>query len=145
MTDDVANKAEIKTAEGWGASVYKDSRGYDTLGWGFLVDKGQGGSIPVEVAEFWLDFLYRPILEACRQYPWFDSASQVTQTIFVALMYNMGAHRLAGFHKMLAALATQSYVAAAAELQDSAWFTQVGHRGPRYVNSLKDQVLYPNA
>ena len=145
MTDDTANKAEIKTAEGWGASAYPDSLGYTTIAWGFMIDHRLGGQIPLPVAEFWLDYLYKQTLAECRQYPWFDDASQVTQTIFVALMYNMNPVRLGGFHDMLAALATKSYSAAADALQNSKWFHEVGHRGPRYVNSLRDQVLYPNA
>lgn len=137
-------KEDLRLSEGKGPpnrawELYPDSRGYLSLGYGFLMDPRLGAKIPEPVAEFWLDYkVNEAMAEAI--WPWYTSIGDARQNIIICLLYNMGPERLAGFHNMLAALAAGDYNTAAVELQNSEWFKEVGVRGPRYVRILKSNI-----
>lgn len=103
------------------------------------MDPSLGARIPEPVAEFWLDYKVNEAM-AEAVWPWFTEIGVARQNVIVCLLYNMGAARLNGFHKMLAALAEGAYNVAAQELQDSDWFKEVGVRGPRYVKILLTNI-----
>lgn len=137
-------KQELRLAEGKGLpgkpfQLYKDSRGLWSLGYGFLVDPSMGAQIPELVAEFWLDYKTKEAASFA-SWPWYEEIGVARQMLMVCLLYNMGPDRLAGFKKMLAALASGDYNTAARELQHSAWFLEVGDRGPRYVRIMQSNV-----
>ncbi len=59
----------------------------------------------------------------------FDALDEVRQRVMIQLCFNLG-NRISGFKKFLSAMDKKDFVTAADELQDSAWFGQVGRRGP---------------
>ena len=48
--------------------------------------------------------------------------------MLIELVFNLGISRFLCFRRMLAALASYDYAAAAKEMKDSRWYTQVGKR-----------------
>ena len=118
--------------EGWKPTVYDDHLGFATIGYGFLVDQRRGGGMPKEVGDYWLDMLIaRQWNELCRDYPWFIDAPAPVQRAVQNMRYQLGRGGLAGFRRMLAALALGNYVEAAREALDSRWAQQTPHRARR--------------
>lgn len=69
--------------------------------------------------------------------PGFDRLGDVRQEVLVNMAFNLGYSRLAGFKKFLAAVNSGHFDTAAAEMQDSAWFRQVGQRGVRLRDAMR--------
>lgn len=123
--------ARCVVSEGFRATKYVDSRGFLTIGYGFNIDAGI--SRPAAAA-----LLNEQIGEAeasIDSYPWYP-ADEVRQSVLIELAFNMGLGKLLGFKQMLAACQAKDWVMAGAQLQASAWFTQVGSRGPPLVALL---------
>ena len=68
---------------------------------------------------------------------WWGELDDVRARVLVDLCFNMGWARLSGFHHFIAAMCLGNYQGAAAELENSQWFGQVGVRGPRLVNMVR--------
>jgi GH24 family phage-related lysozyme (muramidase) len=126
--------------EGNFTSVEQDTRGYWTLGNGFLVDKRAGGSLPEPVRAFWLDYLITKTIEELVDYPSLAGIDVVRKQLVVCLLYNMGERHLNEFKNMLADLTTLSYSEAADQLANSAWYREVGVRGPLYVRIMRTGI-----
>jgi lysozyme len=62
----------------------------------------------------------------------------VRQEVIVNMAFNMGIVRLGGFKKFIASLVQLNFSAAASEMQNSAWFSQVGNRGIRLVYAMRN-------
>ncbi len=111
---------------------YKDSLGYLTLGVGFLIDKNQGGDLPDQVRDFWLDYLIaQKEKELDRAFPWAAGLPEPVRRGLLNMLYNLGLSRLQGFHNMLAALQAGDWEKAATEALASSWAAQVGERAIR--------------
>lgn len=66
-------------------------------------------------------------------YPWWRQLSPSRQRQIIDLTFNMGLHGLAGFPMFLAAMQRGDWAGAVADLKDSAWWGEVGQRGPMIV------------
>jgi lysozyme len=122
-----------KVNEGFSAVAYRDTRGFLTIGYGFNVDSGVSQELAQKILEWQLANAQKEIEE----YPWFVGCDVVRQSVLVELCFNMGLTKLLGFKKMLAACANNAWETAANELQSSAWYKQVGRRGPALVMLLR--------
>ncbi len=115
----------IKRAEGLKLTLYKDSLGYATIGWGRLLDPRKGGHISTDEAEL---MLYNDI-EACKTelcgVAWYVNQDEVRKGVLIELTFNMGLENLMKFKNMIAALKIKDYKTASAELNDSLWAKQV--------------------
>ena len=135
-----AERAELHTrtkqAEAFRSAVYQDSLGYWTIGFGRMVDVRLGGGITLAEAELLFAHDMEKAERFCERFPWFAAMDGIRQQVIVELAFNMS-HRLLGFVQMLRACAAKDYDRAAQELEDSKWFQQVGHRGPRLVAQLR--------
>lgn len=141
------NKEEVleyitpKTAEfeGFSSVVYKCPAGYDTIGYGRNIESHplskeereqlQNGEISKEVAMEWLkkDLEQRYYL-AC-DFAWFRDLDNVARAgAVVDMIYNLGLSGFKKFKKFIEAMNKRDYIKAVMELEDSAWFNQVGRR-----------------
>lgn len=73
-------------------------------------------------------------------FPWFSALDTVRAWALVDVRFILGPQRFRGFKRMLSALAARDIGRAADELQDSAWYQQVGARGPKLVAQLRTGV-----
>lgn len=98
---------QVTDSEDYRACVYKDSKGYWTVGIGFLVDdRVPGAGLSRRecdvIVQMRLEELHFQILP--RKIPWIFDLSLPRQAVLVDMAYNMGWPRLLGFKKMLSAL-----------------------------------------
>jgi len=120
--------------EGFSGRPYEDATGHLTIGYGRNLD-----ARPLDEAEGrWL--LERDLsrLEAeLERMPLYLSLDPVRRAALLEMAYNLGVRGLAGFRRMLAALARRDWETAAAEALDSRWAKQVGARAERIAHRLR--------
>lgn len=126
--------ADLRQDEGTILKPYKDSRGFLTIGTGRnLTSRG----ITATEADYLLaNDVDLAISELDRITPWWHGLDEPRQRVLINLCFNMGASTLATFTTFLGFLQEHDYASAAADLQDTEWFTEVGLRGPRMVERL---------
>lgn len=131
----VALDRQLIHSEGLRLKPYRDTLGHLTIGIGHLLSKG----ISRRAAELiYEDDLAEAVGVLHRLCPWaigLAAKDPLRYRVLVELAFNLGG-KLAEFKKFLAASETHDWHAAARELQDSTWFTQVASRGPRLVAML---------
>jgi len=127
----------IRKEEGWSATVYHDSLGFYTLGYGFNVDK-RGGGIPLEVADFWLQWkLDRIRAELPNRWPAFDIQPDEVKSALEQMAYQMGLDGLMKFKLMLLSLEHGNREAAAVNALGSKWAQQTPQRAERVASLLR--------
>lgn len=142
---------QVTDSEAFRSCVYKDSKGYWTVGIGFLVDdRVKGAGLSREEAgvilNMRLEKLYFQILP--QKLPWIFDLSLPRQAVLVDMAYNLGVAGLLGFKKMLAALGIaasarspmnrDAFIAqAVAEMLDSKWAREdVPNRAARLAKQM---------
>jgi lysozyme len=109
--------------------AYKCPEGYWTLGIGRNIDPENGIGLSDEEVDFLLENdIARVIKELAAEYPWFNDLDDVRKDAMIDIAFNLGATRLRGFRKALAAMEVADYATAATEFLDSRWAKQVGGR-----------------
>jgi lysozyme len=152
----------IALSEGRRNRMYLDTRGIQTIGIGFnLTRSGARAAITAVGANFdrifsgadtlseaQIDQLFAPDMEAAiaggrRVVSAFAQQKLSRQILIVDMVFNLGEAGFAAFRNAIAAIARADYEAAANEMQNSAWFRQVGDRGPRNVLAMRTGALLP--
>lgn len=129
--------AELTTDEGKRNRVYADTLGLMTIGIGReLTHKG--------ISDAEIQILFNNDVEACcaimdQEIPWWRNLPANQQRVMINLCF-MGWGSFRQFTKFLAAIRAGQLNDAAAELQNSQWWRQVGERGPRVVARLLGEV-----
>jgi lysozyme len=119
-------KALLFEHEGQRLEPYQDSLGNWTIGVGHLLNGGPHERITVERShELFFEDVSKAEAECWRVFPWFGGLDQVRQDALINLMFNMGATRLLGFKRTLAAIERGDWIGAAFELSNSLWARQV--------------------
>lgn len=128
-------KAQLKVDEGVRVKPYRDSLGILSIGIGRnLEDRGLR---PSEV-EFMLDNdLDEAEATAKTLFPTFDSLSEARKAVLLNMALNMGLPRLSGFVKFRKAVEAGNFDAAAREMENSGWYSQVGKRAVRLANQMR--------
>lgn len=125
--------------------VYKDSRGYDTIGRGVLVQSGIAGAGLTADELAFID--QRRLLEAkhiATGYPFFATLSAVRQAVLVSVSFQLG---LAPLHwpNFMACAARQDYAAMAAAGLASLWASQqTPARAKREMAMLETDTWIPH-
>lgn len=100
-------------------------KGKVTISWGVNIT-----DVPLTLEESELLFrnrLRRAENEALR-FKWFASLNVDRRFVIVSMIFNMGLTRFRTFKRMIAAIERGDFERAAAEMLDSDWSEQVGHR-----------------
>ena len=71
------------------------------------------------------------------KYTWFAYLDEVRQKVCVDMAFNLGIGGFSKFQNMIRALAVKDYQKAAKEMEDSAWYHQVGARGKRLAEMMR--------
>ena len=134
----------IMEEEGMRLKVYKDTLGVRTVGFGHRVLKQEKYvRITPDKAIQLLQQDYTIASDHVdKAYPWADKEVRL---ILINMSYQLGANRLGKFVKMLAALESEKYTLAAAELLDSRLAVQTPSRAGRLagrVLELKEDFFY---
>jgi lysozyme len=130
---------QVAQDEGFRSTVYKDSLGYDTIGYGFLVDSRKSGGLTEEECELILKMRLEKLAFQVlpQRIPWMLKLPLPYQGILVNMAYNLGVTGLLGFKKMLASLKAGNSDEAAQHMLDSKWAKQVGDRAKRLAEQMR--------
>lgn len=136
---------QLKRHEGLRLKAYLDSEGVLTVGYGHNLKTSPvhgvtkpGDSITKETADKLFDSdLAASVWDMRRNMPWAFAMSEARQGVLVNMIFNMGVVRVLGFHKALAAMERGDYAAAAREMLDSKWASQVGKRAGELARQME--------
>jgi len=118
--------------EGWRRHVYRDTLGFLTVGFGFVVDERRGAGVPRHIAEQWLDYLITKVVDDLHgRLPWLKQQPEEVQRALANQAYQLGVSGLLNFKKMLAALQDGDRETAAREALDSLYAKQTPARAQR--------------
>lgn len=118
----------LKRHEGVRSHVYLCSAGYETIGAGRNISKSGMGLSDDEVDYLLENDIVRVIKELSSEYPWFKDLDAVRKDAMIDISFNLGATRLRGFKRALAAMEVADYTTAAKEFLDSKWSRDVKGR-----------------
>jgi lysozyme len=86
-------------------------------------------SLPLDEVDYLLqNDIERVIKELSTEYRWFNSLDDVRKDAMIDISFNLGATRLRGFKRALAAMEVADYTTAAKEFLDSKWSRDVKGR-----------------
>jgi lysozyme len=131
---DICRK-QLPIDEGVRKTPYKDSVGIPTIGIGRNLEKGLSDA---EIAFLLENDIVQADIDARALCPSFDSLSEPRKAVLVNMSFNLGKSRLAGFVKMLAAIADGKFDEAADQMKSSKWYVQVGERGKRLEKAMRE-------
>ena len=119
----------LKRHEGVKSHIYRCSAGFWTLGAGRNVDPQGGLGLSDDEVDYLLqNDIERVIKELSAEYRWFNSLDDVRKDAMIDISFNLGATRLRGFKRALAAMEVADYTTAAKEFLDSKWSRDVKGR-----------------
>lgn len=133
----------LRKHEGSVSSAYLDSEGYLTIGVGHLIDKRKNGSLPNHIIADLLDWdIDEKKSDLYHELPWAAQLDFVRECVLVDMAFNLGVDGLLQFKKFLVFVQAGNYKAAATEMLDSKWATQVGSRATR-LSTMMETGLWP--
>lgn len=119
-------KSSIKKHEGKRYTLYKDSEGVSTIGYGHNLENNPLSEKAIEQI---LDDDIQKAVEAARVFvPYYEQLNDVRQEVVVEMIFNLGHTGFSKFIKMKKALSEFDYDRAALEMINSKWAGQVGER-----------------
>jgi lysozyme len=127
----------LKRHEGVRSHVYLCSAGYETIGVGRNISKSGMGLSDDEVNYLLENDILRVLKELSSEYPWFNDLDDVRKDAMIDISFNLGATRLRGFKKALAAMAVADHTLAAKEFLDSKWSRDVKGRAHELASMIE--------
>jgi len=128
----MANNAieNIKTEEGFKGTVYKDTKGFDTLGY--------GTKMPITEDEAELILIHRfRIMQKELDIALKNKVETRVLNILDEMAYQLGVPKLLTFKKMIKALENKDYLEASKEMIDSEWHKETPARCERLSERVK--------
>ncbi len=126
----------LKRHEGVRSHVYLCSAGYETIGVGRNISKSGMGLSDDEVDYLLENDIVRVIKELSSEYPWFKDLDDVRKDAIIDIGFNLGATRLRGFKRALAAMDVADYKTASLEFLDSKWSRDVKGRSAELAHMI---------
>lgn len=163
MIDRQKLDSQLMLDEGLRLKAYRDTRGFLTVGVGRNLDANplsgpelaivghDARKLPIthDQAVFLLhNDEMKSISLLTEHAAWWSLLSDVRARVMVDLVFNMGwrsadgKHGLSTFQHFLADMACRAFDSAADDLKSSAWYNQVGNRGPRLVAMVRTDQDY---
>ena len=115
---------------------YRDHLGYLTIGIGHNLDAKEISHLAAMT--ILNDDICDVKIGLMGKWPWMRDLSPARLGAMINLAFNMGTGGLGGFKKLLKAAESGDWAAAAKELLDSKYATQVGERAQRVARQLKE-------
>lgn len=130
---------QLKRHEGLRLKAYKCPAGVWTIGYGHTGGVKEYQTITQAEADRLLSAdIGRAEQDARRLVPGFNDLSPRRQDALVNMAFNLGYLRLSKFVQSLNYIRTGRFVQAAGNLEKTAWYRQVGHRGPEVVAMIRE-------
>lgn len=131
---------QLKRDEGFRATVYLDTVGKRTIGYGHNCDASPISAkslTEAEATQLLLQDIATVKTKLGASLAWFGSLDECRQGVLINMAFNMGVGGLLGFHNTLAAFQRGDWHGVALGMTNSKWYFQVGARAQR----LTTQVL----
>jgi lysozyme len=129
-------KESVKKHEGYRAKVYKDTLGYDTIGYGFAV---KDLILDQDIASILLERKLIHLMTECySSFPWLSSVPNDIKEVVVEMCYQLGVKGFSKFRKTIALLNSGDYIMASEEMLDSKWAVQTPNRAIEMSKKVRD-------
>ncbi len=129
---------DLKQDEGWRPFAYRDSLGFLTIGFGFLIDQRRGGELPLPIADLWLHRLATErVNHLIARLPWLNEQPEDVRRALGNMAYQLGVDGVCLFRNMLAALKDGRRDEAAYHALDSRWAKQTPRRAHRVASLIR--------
>ena len=125
---------------------YPDSRGFDSIGVGHNLDANplpfdvSNGITMQQALQILHDDGARIWAKLYRDLPWLSSIDIVRQGVYQNMSFNMGAGGVENFHHDIIDTRAGRYQQSAIDMQQSAWYNQVGDRAKRLCKQMATGV-----
>lgn len=130
LTEDLKN--DLINDEGRRKSVYKDSRGYFTIGVGRCVDARLNCGLSPDEQDLLLDNDIQHVLTLCSRQTWYRALdTDNRRRACLNMVFNLGLGHFLGFSTFINLLEKKKFAAAADDLKTTAWHKEVGDRAVR--------------
>jgi lysozyme len=149
-------KKMLTLHEGKRNKVYNDTKGIPTIGIGFNLKRSDSKSIIESIGANYSDVLSGKTLLtdeqidklfdvtlkeaegiASRVVTSFNQQPDNIKAVLVDMAFNLGPNRLSQFKEFIKAINNKDYKKAAAEMQNSSWYNQVGNRSKTLVSIVQ--------
>jgi lysozyme len=130
-------RIELSQDEGVAEYPYVDSTGKTTIAIGRNLSAN--GLSPDEITLLYNNDEATAVASLDAKLAWFRNLPPNQQRVMINLCFNMGWPVFSSFVRFIAAMQAGNIPTAVAELQNSAWYTQVGTRGTRMIARLTAQ------
>ena len=126
----------IKQHEGFVPTVYKDSLGIDTIGYGFAI---KDLFLNQDICDTILERKISHLLEKVnKKFTWYKYMPPEIQDIVVEMCYQMGVYGFSCFKKTIAYLQDKKFEEASVEMLDSRWAIQTPNIAKELSNRVKE-------
>lgn len=152
----------LKFEEGWREKPYIDTRGYPTVGYGFLIGPRHAAlsnytfRLPESVGETWLNWHVRQTVDEMKAVPaikaaldsclesdkramWYNPRAAV----LISMAYQMGVDGLTGFRNTLLHIKNQDWFQAETGMLKSKWANQTPKRARRHAEQMRAGQWHP--
>ena len=125
----------IKKHEGYVASVYKDSLGIDTIGYGFAIKDLQ---LDEDICDMILERKLKDLNDSIKiKFDWYKYMPPEIKDIVTEMCYQLGVTGFSKFRKTIAYLQNKEWKNASIEMLDSRWAKQTPNRAKEMSNRVK--------
>ena len=132
---------QIKKHEGFKATVYECTEGYDTIGYGFAIkDLVLDQDIADLILMRKIDKLEQRI---CDRFDWFFNSPEEVKIVVVNMCYQLGLSGFSKFKKTIYFLETEQFEEASIEMLHSLWAKQTPNRAKELSEQLRNIDGYP--
>ena len=135
-------KQRIKEHEGFRDTVYSDSLGFSTIGYGHLLLPSdnfvEGVAYPKEVLEEVFDNDFKIAVDSARELLRGIEHNHIVFGVIVEMCFQLGKPRVMKFKKMWQALRENNYLKASEEMIDSNWHKQTTKRCESLASTMRN-------
>ncbi len=120
-------KNKIIAHEALKTTLYKDSKGYWTIGIGHLIDPAKGGKLSVNACMFILGEDIAEAQSKLMHYSWYVNLDEVRQGMLIEQCFNIGMDGVLKFTDMIASIMKKDYLQASKDFLNSVEAKEIGH------------------
>ena len=128
----------IKKHEGFRATVYQCTEGYDTIGYGFAI---KDLVLDKDIADLMLERKLKDLeKKIASRFEWFENSPEIIKDAVTDMCYQMGVSGFSKFKKTIYYLETEQYEEASIECLDSLWAKQTPNRAKEASEAISSAV-----
>ena len=125
----------IKKHEGYIPTVYKDSLGIDTIGYGFAIKDLE---LDKDICDIILERKLKDLIAKIRsKFQWYNYMPPEIQNIVTEMCYQLGVTGFSKFKKTITYLQNKQWDDASVEMLDSRWAKQTPNRAKEMSERVK--------